>query len=43
MKGSDFEIAANPFSAPGEAKKARDWGILIISIEEFLIRTSSST
>ena len=41
-KGCDLVIAADPASASGKAKKARDWGIPVISIEEFLAQTRGS-
>ncbi|MDB9920722.1 hypothetical protein OAD85_03030 [Actinomycetota bacterium] len=41
-KGCDLVIAADPASASGKAKKARDWGIPVISIEDFLSQTANS-
>jgi len=40
-KGCDLVIAADPSSASGKAKKARDWGIPVISIEDFLTQTAN--
>jgi len=42
QKGCDLVIAADPSSASGKAKKARDWGIPVISIEDFLTQTAKS-
>ena len=41
-KGCDLVVAADASSTSGKAKKAREWGIPVISVEEFLDRSAST-
>lgn len=41
-KGCDLVVAADASSTSGKAKKAREWGIPVISVEEFLDRSQST-
>jgi DNA polymerase-3 subunit epsilon len=40
-KGCDLVVAADPASTSGKAKKARDYGIAVISVADFLTQTNS--
>jgi len=41
-KGCDLVIAADPSSSSGKAKKAREWGIPVITYEDFVTQTQNS-